>query len=204
MRTLLAGQGITISAERATALLREAGVLGLYEGGILVGAFVLHRDPDMRHWGADGRDPGLLVSLDPVTTKSSQVGRMLTLWLADYAANSRLIWVWCDVPCKPGAVDEPAQWFLKYLCDLGWVNRPGGGDPGDRAVAVVRDVPDGLANGLQAQGLVGGGAELLVPCLVHGRGEHLGCALAVLEVLAGDGHQDPRQRQPLRLRRTGV
>ncbi|MBK3623333.1 hypothetical protein JHN59_00380 [Streptomyces sp. MBT49] len=120
---LLAGQGITVSADRATALLREAAALGFYEGGILVGALVLHRDPDMRHWGADGRDPGLLVSLDPVTAGSSQVGRMMTLWLADYAANSRLMWIWCDVPCQPGAADEAAQWLLKYLCDLGWETR---------------------------------------------------------------------------------
>lgn len=42
-------------------------------GGILVGALVLHRDPDMRHWGADGLDPGLLVSLDPAMAGSSQV-----------------------------------------------------------------------------------------------------------------------------------
>ncbi|MEV6581418.1 hypothetical protein AB0M92_25020 [Streptomyces sp. NPDC051582] len=120
---LLAGQGITVTTDRANALLREGGALGFYEGGILVGALVLHRDPDMRHWGVDGRDPGLLVSLDPVTAGSSQVGRMLTLWLADYAANSRLMWVWCDVPCKPGAIDEVAQWSLQYLCDLGWETR---------------------------------------------------------------------------------
>ncbi|MFJ9967204.1 hypothetical protein [Streptomyces avermitilis] len=133
---LLAEQGITISADRARALLREDGALGFYEGGILVGALVLHRDPDMRHWGAYGRDPGLLVSLDPAMAGSIQVGRMLTLWLADYAANSRLMWVWCDVPCEPGAVDEAAQWLLTYLCDLGWETRsPAGLSPtGERVV----------------------------------------------------------------------
>ncbi|MFI6113282.1 hypothetical protein [Kitasatospora sp. NPDC051164] len=120
---LLAGQGITVSADRAKALLREDGAFGFYEGGILVGALVLHRDPDMRHWGVDGRDPGLLVSLDPVTAGSNQVGRMLTLWLADYAANSLLTWVRCEVPCKTGAVDEAAQWLLQYLRDLGWETR---------------------------------------------------------------------------------
>ncbi|MCX4826142.1 hypothetical protein OG883_41465 [Streptomyces sp. NBC_01142] len=120
---LLAGQGIAVSADRTRDLLREPGALGLYEDGILVGALVLHRDPDMRHWGADGRDPGLLVSLDPSTVGSNQVGRLLTLWLADHAASSRLMWVWCEVPFNAGPVDEASQWLLKYLRDLGWETR---------------------------------------------------------------------------------
>ncbi|MDX3204767.1 hypothetical protein [Streptomyces scabiei] len=133
---LLAGQGITVSADRTRALLREPGVLGLYEDGILVGTLVLHKDPDMRHWGADGRDPGLLVSLDPSTVGSNQVGRMLTLWLADHAASNRLMWVWCEVPSNPGPVDQASQWLLEHLRDLGWETRSPAGlnSTGDRVI----------------------------------------------------------------------
>ncbi|WP_255306223.1 hypothetical protein [Streptomyces sp. Wb2n-11] len=120
---LLAGQGITVSADPTRALLQEPGALGLYEDGILAGALVLHEDPDMRHWGADGREPGLLVSLDPATVGSSQVGRLLTLWLADHAADNHLMWVWCEVPSRPGSVDAASEWLLKHLRGLGWQTR---------------------------------------------------------------------------------
>ncbi|MER6408974.1 hypothetical protein ABT269_37060 [Streptomyces viridosporus] len=133
---LLAGQGIDVSVDRTRDLLQDPGALGLYEDGILVGALVLRTDPDTRHWGADGRDPGLLAYLAPATVGSDQVGRLLTLWLADHAASNRLMWVWCEVPCKPGPVNEANQWLLKFLRDLGWETpSPAGLNPtGERVV----------------------------------------------------------------------
>ncbi|WP_016828441.1 hypothetical protein [Streptomyces viridosporus] len=116
---LLAGQGIDVSVDRTRDLLQDPGALGLYEDGILVGALVLRTDPDTRHWGADGRDPGFLVYLDPATVGSGQVGRLFTLWLADHAASNRLMWVWCEVPCNPGPVNEANQWLLKSCATSG-------------------------------------------------------------------------------------
>ncbi|GHH56747.1 hypothetical protein [Streptomyces candidus] len=130
---LLASQGVTVSASRATALLREPGALGLYEDGLLVGCLVLRTGPDVRHWAADGHDAGLLVALDPATVGTTQVGRLLTLWLADHAARKQLSWVWCEVPSPSGSTAGTSQWLLTYLCDLGWearypaVRSPAGG-----------------------------------------------------------------------------
>ncbi|MBZ3908428.1 MULTISPECIES: hypothetical protein [Streptomyces] len=120
---LLAGQGVTVDTGRAAALLRGPGALGLYEDSLLVGCLVLRTDPDVRHWGAGGHDAGLLVALDPATVGSTQVGRLLTLWLADHAARSGRTWVWCEVPFPSGPTAGTSQWLLTYLCDLGWEAR---------------------------------------------------------------------------------
>jgi hypothetical protein len=135
----LSRQGIAISADRTRSLLREPGALGLYEDGILVDSLVLYNDPDMRHWGVDGRDPGLLVSLALSTVGSNQVERLLTLWLADYAANRQLMWVWCEVPTNPGPDEEASQRLLEHLRDLGWESRsPASLNPAGDRVARLR------------------------------------------------------------------
>lgn len=120
---LLAGQDITISAGLTTALLSEPGALGLYEDGILVGCLALRPRPDMRHWGADGRESGILVLLDPATVGTTHVGRLLTMWLADHAARKRLTWVWCEVPSPRGHAKEASEWLLEHLRELGWETR---------------------------------------------------------------------------------
>lgn len=130
---LLAGQGVTVDTGRAATQLREPGALGLYEGSLLVGCLVLRTDPDVRHRGAGDHDAGLLVALDPATVGTTQVGRLLTLWLADHAARKQLTWVWCEVPSPSGPAAGTGQWLLTYLCDLGWearypaVRSPAGG-----------------------------------------------------------------------------
>lgn len=95
---LLAVQGVTVDTGRATTLLRESGALGLYEDSLLIGCLVLRTDPDVRHRGPGGHDAGLLIAFDPATVGTTQVGRLLTLWLANHAARTRLTWVWCEVP----------------------------------------------------------------------------------------------------------
>ncbi|MEU1776708.1 hypothetical protein ABZ501_27280 [Streptomyces sp. NPDC019922] len=120
---LLAAQGVMVPAGSTTALLSEPGALGLYEDGSLVGCLALRTSPDMRHWGADGRDPGTLVLLDPATVGTTQVGRLLTMWLADHAARRRLTWVWCDVPAPRGQAEEASEWLLDHLHELGWETR---------------------------------------------------------------------------------
>ncbi|UFQ99791.1 hypothetical protein KBP30_00400 [Streptomyces sp. Go40/10] len=117
---LLAEQGIHHPAGHLSDLIRsQATVLGLYEDGVLVGCLVVHADPDMRHWGPDGRARGLLVSLvPPVPGRIEQVGRLLSLWLADYTARAALEWVWWEIPAADGS--ETSTTLLDTVRDLGW------------------------------------------------------------------------------------
>ncbi|MFE1190007.1 hypothetical protein [[Kitasatospora] papulosa] len=121
---LLAGQGITVPPARTTALLHEPGALGLYEDGILVGCLVLRTRPDMRHWGADGHGSGIRVFLDPATVGTTQIGRLVTMWLADHAARRGLTWVWCEVPTPRGHAEKASKWLLDHLLEFGWERRP--------------------------------------------------------------------------------
>ncbi|MFF6979368.1 hypothetical protein ACFZAV_16845 [Streptomyces sp. NPDC008343] len=110
----------------------QADMLGLHEDGILVGCLVVPPDPDVRHWGVEGRAPGLLVSLvPPVPGGDTQGVRLLTLWLADCAARSGLEWVRWEIPTTADATSEASTSLTDTLRDLGWeylppVRRSGG------------------------------------------------------------------------------
>ncbi|MFF5538517.1 hypothetical protein ACFY71_39730 [Streptomyces cinerochromogenes] len=117
---LLAEQGISHPVGQLVHLIRsQATVLGLYDDGVLVGCLIAHPDGDMRHWGPDGGDRGLLVSLvPPVPGRTEHVGRLLSLWLADYAARTAREWVWWEIPAADGS--ETSTTLLDAVRDLGW------------------------------------------------------------------------------------
>lgn len=101
----------------------QATVLGLHEDGVLVGCLVVHPEPDLHHWGHDGRGRGLLVSVvPPVPGCSEQAGRLLTLWLADYAARNGLEWAWWELPATSNG--EMSATLLDAVRDLSWEDLP--------------------------------------------------------------------------------
>ncbi|MET9117551.1 hypothetical protein ABZX38_25610 [Streptomyces longwoodensis] len=101
----------------------QATVLGLHEDSVLVGCLVVHPEADLRHWGRDGRGRGLLVSvIPPVPGCSEQAGRLLTLWLADYAARNGLEWVWWELMATSHG--EMGATLLDAVRDLGWEDLP--------------------------------------------------------------------------------
>ncbi|MFD8263613.1 hypothetical protein ACFV19_33050 [Streptomyces griseoluteus] len=103
----------------------QADMLGLYEDGILAGCLVVPPDPDVLHWGAEGRAPGLLVSVvPPVPGGDTQEGRLLTLWLADRAARSGLEWIRWEIPAPADASSEANTSLMNTMHDLGWENLP--------------------------------------------------------------------------------
>ncbi|MFF4179864.1 hypothetical protein [Streptomyces sp. NPDC001750] len=150
----LAEQGINVSARPITSS-PGGQALGVYEDDVLVGALVMYPHADMRHWGVDGREPGLFVSLDH--TADGQVGQAITLWLADYAASADgTKWVWCEVPTAAG----DAHHRLAHLGDFGWeCLRPGCGRDSS-PVARLR---------LRARSLPGIAAVISAPYLSAGR-----------------------------------
>ncbi|MFJ4623672.1 hypothetical protein [Streptomyces sp. NPDC088812] len=122
----LAEQHIDHPTSHLVDLIRsQADVLGLYEDGILISCLVVPPDPDVRHWGTEGRAPGLLVSLvPPVPGGDIQGVRLLTLWLADRAARSGLECVWWEIPTTTNASSEASTSLTDTLHDLGWEYLP--------------------------------------------------------------------------------
>lgn len=122
----LAEQRISHPIGQLVDLVRsQADTLGLYEDEALVCCLVVPTDPDVRHWGAEGRTPGLLVSLiPPVPGRDNQGGRPLTLWLADRAARSGVEWVWWEIPATADATSEASTSLTDTLHDLGWEYLP--------------------------------------------------------------------------------
>jgi hypothetical protein len=118
----LAEQGIDHPADQMIAFLRsEATITGLYDDGELAGCLVLHPRADLPHWVRDCPGPGIWVSLvPPVPGHDDQAARLLTLWLADHAAQHGLEWVWWEVP----AASEARATLLALLRDLGWEDLP--------------------------------------------------------------------------------
>ncbi|MFF8992503.1 hypothetical protein ACF09H_21710 [Streptomyces sp. NPDC014983] len=104
----------------------QANTLGLYEDGRLTALAVVPWGPDVRHWGAEGRGPGLLVSLvPPVPGQDSQAVRLLTLWLADRAARSGLEWVRWEIPATADVTSGTSTSLLMdALHNLGWEGLP--------------------------------------------------------------------------------
>ncbi|MEU3296731.1 hypothetical protein ABZ722_30860 [Streptomyces longwoodensis] len=121
---LLAQRDVDLPVGQLADLIRsQATVLGLHEDGGLVGCLVVHPEPDLRHWGSDGRGSGLLVSVvPPVPGCSEQAGRLLTLWLADYAARNGLEWVWWELPATSHG--EMSATLLDAVRDFGWEDLP--------------------------------------------------------------------------------
>ncbi|MET7296977.1 hypothetical protein ABZS79_33610 [Streptomyces griseoloalbus] len=96
----LADQGIDHPADQLVDLIRsQATVTGLYDDGELAGCLVVRPDENLPHWSRDCPGPGVWVSLiPPVPGRDDQVARLLTLWLADHAAQHGLKWVWWEAP----------------------------------------------------------------------------------------------------------
>lgn len=118
----LAEQNIDHPTSQLIDLIRsQADTLGLYEDGILVGCLVVPPEPDVRHWGAEGHAPGLLVSLvPPVPGGDTQGVRLLALWLADRAARSDLEWVRWEITAPADATSGASSLLTNTLHDLGW------------------------------------------------------------------------------------
>jgi hypothetical protein len=106
----LADQGIDHPTDRLVALIQSQTIVaGLYDDGELVGCLVLHPGEDLPHWGRDCPGPGIWVSLvPPVPEHDDQAARLLTLWLADHAAQHGLEWVWWEVPAAPPVTGDAA------------------------------------------------------------------------------------------------
>ncbi|MFD3959166.1 hypothetical protein ACFWRG_31745 [Micromonospora tulbaghiae] len=118
----LADQGIDHPTGPLVALiLSQATVTGLYDDEELVGCIVLHPSEDLPHWSRACPGPGVWVSLvPPVPGQDDQAARLLTLWLADHAAQHGLQWVWWEVPAAP----RSRATLLALLRDLGWEDLP--------------------------------------------------------------------------------
>ncbi|MEU2354423.1 helix-turn-helix transcriptional regulator [Streptomyces misionensis] len=117
----LAEQRISHSFGYLVDLIWSQTMLGLYEDKRLIAFVVVLREPDMRHWGVDGRAPGILVTLvPPVPGQDSHAGRLLTLWLADQAARRGLEWVWWEIPAAADVTAETSATLMGTLRDLGW------------------------------------------------------------------------------------
>ncbi|MFJ4151944.1 hypothetical protein ACIP10_30830 [Streptomyces galbus] len=121
---LLAHQAVDLPVGQLAVLMRsQATVIGLHEDGCLVGCLVVHPEADLRPWGRDDRGRGLLVSVvPPVPGCSEQAGRLLTLWLADYAASNGLEWVWWELPAASNG--EMSATLLDAVRGLGWEDLP--------------------------------------------------------------------------------
>ncbi|MFI2415108.1 hypothetical protein [Streptomyces sp. NPDC018947] len=119
----LADRGIDHPTDHMLGLIRSrASVTGLYDDGVLVGCLAVHPEPDLRHWNGDCPSLGVLVSVaPPMPGHNDQTARLLTLWLADRAAQHGLEWVWWEVPC---ATDLTRATLLDFLRDLGWEDLP--------------------------------------------------------------------------------
>ncbi|WP_052412498.1 hypothetical protein [Streptomyces mutabilis] len=117
----LSDQGIDHPADQLVALIRsQATVTGLYEDSELTGCLVVHPGEDLPHWCRD-LGPGVAVSLvPPVPGHDDQAVRLLTLWLADHAAQHGLEWVWWGLP----AAFETRPTLLVSLRDFGWEDLP--------------------------------------------------------------------------------
>lgn len=118
----LAEQGIDHPADQLVALIRsQATVTGLYDDGELAGCLVVHPGADLPHWSHGCPGPGIWVSLvPPVPGHDDQAARLLTLWLADHAAQHGLEWVWWEVPSD----SQTRATLLALLRDLGWEDLP--------------------------------------------------------------------------------
>ncbi|MHC3392342.1 hypothetical protein ACLQ2E_23190 [Streptomyces lavendulocolor] len=119
---MLADQGIDHPADQLVTLIRsQATVTGLYDDGELAGCLVVHPGEDLPHWSHDCPGPGISVSLvPPVPGHDDQAARLLTLWLADHAAQHGLEWIWWEIP----ATHQPRAALLALLRDLGWEDLP--------------------------------------------------------------------------------
>ncbi|GLX22513.1 hypothetical protein [Streptomyces lavendulae] len=118
----LADQGIDYPADQLVDLVQsQATVTGLYDEGELTGCLVVHPGEDRPHWSRAFPGTGLLVSVvPPVPGRDDQAARLLTLWLADRAAQHCLEWIWWEVP----AGLQRRTTLLALLRDLGWEDLP--------------------------------------------------------------------------------
>ncbi|MFJ3933760.1 MULTISPECIES: hypothetical protein [unclassified Streptomyces] len=119
----LADQGIDHPVDELVELIRsqKTTITGFYDDDTLVGCLVAHPGADPPHWSGDSPGPGVWVSLvPPVPGRDDQEARLLTLWLADHAAQHGLEWVWWEVP----ATGQTRRTLLDSLRDLGWEDLP--------------------------------------------------------------------------------
>ncbi|MFD7323952.1 hypothetical protein ACFV9D_23075 [Streptomyces sp. NPDC059875] len=134
-----AARGIVLASHYADSLRdQESETVGMYEDGLLIGCLVLDWRPDLQHWGTDGREPGLFVdATHSAPGRNDQVGMLITLWLADYAARSGVPHVSCEIPWWP-ACEEGSLALLCHLRDLGWLILGSGSGKGGTPVSRLR------------------------------------------------------------------
>ncbi|PWI04543.1 hypothetical protein DIZ27_44700 [Streptomyces sp. NWU339] len=118
----LADHGVDHPTDRLIDRIRsQATITGLYDDGELAGCLVVHPGLDLPHRSRDWPGPGVWVSLiPPVPGHDDQATRLLTLWLADHAAQHGLEWVWWEVPATP----QSRATLLALLRGLGWEDLP--------------------------------------------------------------------------------
>ncbi|MEU3171805.1 hypothetical protein [Streptomyces sp. NPDC007000] len=128
----------------APAVFREdqTEAVGLYENdaeAVLAGCLVLHRHHDLRHWGGDDSEPGLLVSLaHTAPDRDGRTGWRMTMWLRDYADRLQTPWVYAEAPRWHAGDDRAVGRLLSHLRDLGWEVLGSGRRPEGQRVARLR------------------------------------------------------------------
>ncbi|KUN17605.1 hypothetical protein AQJ11_37725 [Streptomyces corchorusii] len=94
--------------------------VGLFEDAALIGCLLLHRSPDLRHWGPRAHRPGLLITHAHSIPGTAGVGRLMTLWATDFAARLGVPCVRAEIPDCHQDAPGPGQHLLRHAEDLGW------------------------------------------------------------------------------------
>ncbi|NYV72812.1 hypothetical protein [Streptomyces sp. UH6] len=138
MRTLTARHVGALLPDAATLFRQDAWeTVGLYEydtegDEVMIGCLRLHREPaDSAHWGKDGDEPGLLLSLAHSLPAYTGTARLMTLWAADYTARLGKPWVRAEAPPLVSGRNTDRGRLIQHLGNLGWqAVRPGKGVDG--------------------------------------------------------------------------
>ncbi|MER6372574.1 hypothetical protein ABT255_30160 [Streptomyces mirabilis] len=107
----------------AASLFREQWVdsAALFEDGRPVGCLRLDRQPTLPRWDAEISEPSVLVSLafTAPDRRTDLIGRLMTLWVQDFASRLGMMWARCEVPA--GAPGSPSMHLLEHLKNrCGW------------------------------------------------------------------------------------
>ncbi|MER6520227.1 hypothetical protein ABT246_25650 [Streptomyces sp. NPDC001553] len=138
-----------------------AEAVGLYEDSTdgdedLIGCMLLHRPPAPRTGDTAQRRVLRISRVYTAPGRNDMVGRLLTLWAADFAARVGVAEVECEVPARHAGGDSTLGRLLDHLRSLGWlVTGTGHSRDGERVVRLQ----------LAAQGR-GDGLAAMVACTI--------------------------------------
>jgi hypothetical protein len=139
----LSSRGLAAPAAAAAFRDAHAEAVGLYEDGdgdeVLVGCLLLYRQPDLRRWGGEDCESGLMVSLAHTAPgRDDRAGWPMTMWLSDHAARQRMSWVYAEAPGWHLSSDGSVGRLLGHLRDHGWEVLGSGRGPDGQRMARLR------------------------------------------------------------------